>query len=521
LGGTVSGTILAGTSQVTIGLATYTKAESGVVLTVARTSGDTLIAGDTAPFTVQPGAAARLTFATQPANVAARSTIPGPPRVAVQDNAGNTVTSVTQSISIAIGTNPGAGTLHGNTTVTSSGFVTFSDLSIDQPGNGYTLTASAAGITSATSNAFNITSPTGTGIISGVITRVSNGATISGALVEAYQGTVLRGSATTNASGNYSITGLSTSTYTVQASFTGLVRQMVNNVTVVSGSTTTVNLSLNFGVAVQTPVAGATVNDFNFLVTGFFDTSLAPEVGIQVNGYIALIDGDEFATLVPIDSQTTTLTATVTDTGGNQLAGDAVPITPQPPSSEPVLNFRPSPVVAFVTEPVNFRLTSLNTISQVQLDGNGDGTVDFTSATLEGVSVTFAEPGIYYPSVTVIEPDGTVRTATTLVQVLDMVQLDVMLTTKWNAMKNALRSGNTTGAVDYIVKSKRAGYQNVFNSLTVPFANIDQVLGNITYEGQRGVNIEYEMLRLEGSDLLSYMVLFSLDEDGVWRIKFF
>ena len=63
---------------------------------------------------------------------------------------------------------------------------------------------------------------------------------------------------------------------------------------------------------------------------------------------------------------------------------------------------------------------------------------------------------------TVIEPDGTVRTATTLVQVLDMVQLDVMLTTKWNAMKNALRSGNTTGAVDYIVKSKESGLPECF-----------------------------------------------------------
>jgi hypothetical protein len=102
-----------------------------------------------------------------------------------------------------------------------------------------------------------------------------------------------------------------------------------------------------------------------------------------------------------------------------------------------------------------------------------------------------------------------------------MVQLDAMLTTKWNSMKNALRNGNTAAAVDYIVKSKRASYQNVFNSLTVPFANIDQVLGNITYESQRGLNIEYEMLRLEGSDLVSYMVLFALDEDGVWRIKFF
>ena len=406
-------------------------------------------------------------------------------------------------------------------TVTSSGFVTFSDLSIDQPGNGYTLTASGAGLTSATSNAFNITSPTGTGIISGVITRVSNGATIAGALVETFQGTALRGTAVTNSSGNYSITGLAAGTYTVRASFTGLVSQMVSSVVVTSGNTTTVDLSLNFGIAVQSPIAGAPVSDFSVLVTGHFDTSLASEVGITVNGYIALIDGDEFAAFVPMDSQTTAVTAIVKDSSGNQLAGDAVPITSQTPSSEPVLNFRPSPVVAFVTEPVSFRLTSLNAMSQVQLDGNGDGTVDFTGATLEGVSVTFAEPGIYYPSVTVIEPDGTVRTATTLVQVLDMVQLDVMLTTKWNAMKNALRSGNTTGAVDYIVKSKRAGYQNVFNSLTLPFANIDQVLGNITYEGQRGVNIEYEMLRLEGSDLLSYMVLFALDEDGVWRIKFF
>jgi hypothetical protein len=47
--------------------------------------------------------------------------------------------------------------------------------------------------------------------------------------------------------------------------------------------------------------------------------------------------------------------------------------------------------------------------------GNGDGTVDFTGTTFEGVSVTFAEPGLYYPSVTVSEPNQTVRSATTLV----------------------------------------------------------------------------------------------------------
>ena len=42
LAGTLTGTILAGSRQVSIGSVTYTKAESGVVLTATATSGDSL-----------------------------------------------------------------------------------------------------------------------------------------------------------------------------------------------------------------------------------------------------------------------------------------------------------------------------------------------------------------------------------------------------------------------------------------------------------------------------------------------
>ena len=56
LGGTLTGTIPAGQSQVTISGVTYSKAESGVVLTANRTSGDEFVPGDSAPFTVNPGA---------------------------------------------------------------------------------------------------------------------------------------------------------------------------------------------------------------------------------------------------------------------------------------------------------------------------------------------------------------------------------------------------------------------------------------------------------------------------------
>ena len=47
---------------------------------------------------------------------------------------------------MAIGTNPGGGTLSGTNPVAAvSGVATFANLSIDKAGNGYTLTASAGG----------------------------------------------------------------------------------------------------------------------------------------------------------------------------------------------------------------------------------------------------------------------------------------------------------------------------------------------------------------------------------------
>jgi len=60
-------------------------------------------------------------------------------------------------VTIAIKTNPGAGTLSGTLTVAAaSGVATFTDLSINNIGTGYTLTATSGGLTSATSSTFNI-----------------------------------------------------------------------------------------------------------------------------------------------------------------------------------------------------------------------------------------------------------------------------------------------------------------------------------------------------------------------------
>ena len=80
-----------------------------------------------------------------------------PVKVEVLDGSGQLATGSTAAVTVAIGSNPGSGSLSGTLTVNASGGVaSFSDLSIDRPGNGYTLTATSPGITPATSADFNI-----------------------------------------------------------------------------------------------------------------------------------------------------------------------------------------------------------------------------------------------------------------------------------------------------------------------------------------------------------------------------
>ncbi|HXI33486.1 MAG TPA: PKD domain-containing protein [Gemmatimonadales bacterium] len=113
----------------------------------------------------QPPGATRLTFTVQPGTVTAGSAISPAVRVAAQDASGNTDATYSGAITIALGTNPGGGTLSGTLTATAaSGVATFANLSIDRAASGYTLQATAAGLTGATSTPFAVNAPAATRI---------------------------------------------------------------------------------------------------------------------------------------------------------------------------------------------------------------------------------------------------------------------------------------------------------------------------------------------------------------------
>jgi hypothetical protein len=102
-------------------------------------------------------AASKLAFTSTPATTAAGTALSI--AIAVQSSTGITVPTAGVSVTVALGANPGSGILAGTNTATTdaTGVATFSGLSINKVGTGYTLAASSTGLTSATSPAFNIT----------------------------------------------------------------------------------------------------------------------------------------------------------------------------------------------------------------------------------------------------------------------------------------------------------------------------------------------------------------------------
>lgn len=145
----------------------YTLTASSFGLSGATSSGFNI--------TGAPPVATALGFVQQPTSTEAGATITPAVTVEIRDQFGVRLTGVTNGVSLDIGSNPGSGTLAGTTTVAAvNGVATFPGLSINNQGIGYTLTASSAGLSGATSSGFSITAPPVGGITHSLLTSGTN-----------------------------------------------------------------------------------------------------------------------------------------------------------------------------------------------------------------------------------------------------------------------------------------------------------------------------------------------------------
>ena len=163
--GTLSGTltVAAVSGEATFSNISVDKVGTGYTLD-ATASGLTL--ATSASFDITAGAATQLVYSVEPTNAVATSAISPAIKVRIEDSGGNLVTTATDLVTLAVNNNPGSGTLSGTLTVAAvSGVATFNDISIDKVGTGYTLNATASGLTTATSANFDITVGTATQLV--------------------------------------------------------------------------------------------------------------------------------------------------------------------------------------------------------------------------------------------------------------------------------------------------------------------------------------------------------------------
>lgn len=153
-GGTLTGTTTQAPSG---GVASFAdlKIDSAATGYTLRAESGTLTSALSSVFNVSEGVAAKLAFVDDPPDVEP-STPLNPIEVRILDAAGNQV-PVAVNVALAIGVNPGAGTLSGVLTSASvGGLATFNSVAIDSTGVGYTLDATSGGLTTAHSDAFDV-----------------------------------------------------------------------------------------------------------------------------------------------------------------------------------------------------------------------------------------------------------------------------------------------------------------------------------------------------------------------------
>ena len=141
-----SGATLGGTKTLNVvnGVASFTdltldQAATGDSLQTTASNIPPVTTGD---FAVVPGVPTQVVVTSQPTSPVTVGQQFGF-TATVEDAYGNAETGYSGNVSVAIGTNPGGSTLGGTTTLAASqGVATFTDLTLGQPGNGYTLVAS-------------------------------------------------------------------------------------------------------------------------------------------------------------------------------------------------------------------------------------------------------------------------------------------------------------------------------------------------------------------------------------------
>ena len=249
------------------------------------------------------------------------------------------------------------------------------------------------------------------------------------------------------------------------------------------------------------------------------------DLGVQVNGLPALVNGGLWAVEVPVTPGSNLLTAVAWNDAGATASASISVNLPETPSVPLVLTANPASGVAPLTITWQVGNQSGRPFVQCELDLTGGGTFGTPAATFDGTQSTYDTPGLFHPVLRATDDQGAIYTATTVVNVLPQNQLDAALQTKGAAMKAALGQQDVEGALAFFVPAERERFWTILSPLRNDLPQLVQDLGNIQLISLVDNRAKYRLRRTElyggQSVTFTYYVYFIRDLSGAWRIEGF
>ncbi len=276
-------------------------------------------------------------------------------------------------------------------------------------------------------------------------------------------------------------------------------------------------------IKIASPMNGQAINKERIMVKGTFK-SVSRDVGITVDGIIAEIRGNEWiANGVPLAAGSNTITATIQDSSGNSATASIIINTTD--TSQAV---RLSANITSGIAPLQvFFSTSTSAFSPVsyQIDFEGDGVFDYTGTTFENISHTYTSEGFFYPTVTVTDDLGNSYSDTLAITVMNKAEIDTLLKSKWEGIKEALGSKDIKGGLSDFLEYSKERYRQAFNIIVDDLPQIISDMQNIEMIYLRNNVAKYRMNRVHDINgilqTITYYIYFVKDAKGVWKIDRF
>ncbi|MBW2078208.1 MAG: FG-GAP repeat protein [Deltaproteobacteria bacterium] len=376
----------------------------------------------------------------------------------------------------------------------------------------YTITATGPGGTATGSVAVTVLNPPTVSISADPETmNIGESSTLTWSSQYADSCTIEPDIGSVDLTGSITVSPTETTTYIITAS---------NPVETATASITVTVIPLN--ISIISPLDGETIYKPDIMVQGTITNPLATEVGITVNGIVAMVEGNQFmANHIPLEQGENTLTVTAMDWEGNmaiasitvyaETEGEYIMITADDESGTSPLE-------------TTLRIEGSFTFTDPYLTYTGPGMVEFLGIPEEHeYEIQITGEGVYYFTAEVTDTENNTYTDTIAIVVLNQAQLDALLKAKWEGMKTALVAGDIEKALSYHHEAFKDRYESIYNLLASNLPILAQQMQGIEMifaEGNRGkygINRDHD---IDGQIVtITYYIYFSKDENGLWKIE--